>query len=367
MMERELKIMIAAGGTGGHVFPGIAIAEAIRDASPDTKVVFAGTKDGPEAKFVPEAGWELAYIGSHSTHAGGIFNRLISYLRVPGMIFKARGLLSKEKPDAVIGTGGFAVGPLVLAAALKGIPTAIVEPNAVAGRANKKLARFVKKVFVGFATAARAFPSMKVMVTGAPVRSSIVLAKHDRNSKWQMTILCYGGSQGAQALNEVMIAMTSHIEKYVDRIRIIHQVGRVEAVEQAVDVYKRAQLEAKVFPFSDRIADLYCEVDLAVARSGAGTVAELAVAGIPAVFVPLPHAVDDHQRVNAQQIANEGGAIVVEQDALTGEALAQIVVDFMENPEKLKAMRDALVKAARPDAAAHIASEILSLARGTVN
>jgi UDP-N-acetylglucosamine--N-acetylmuramyl-(pentapeptide) pyrophosphoryl-undecaprenol N-acetylglucosamine transferase len=367
MAERELKIMIAAGGTGGHVFPGIAIAEAIRDTSSETKVVFAGTRDGPEAKLVPEAGWELAYVGSHSTHAGGTFNRVLSYLRVPGMIFKALCLLSKEKPAAVIGTGGFAVGPLVLAAALKGIPTAIVEPNAVAGRANKKLARFVNKIFVGFSTAARAFPSQKVVVTGVPVRESILKARHERRFDRPLTILCYGGSQGAQALNEVMVAMTPHIEKLGDRIRIIHQVGKIEAVEKAADMYKRAQLEAEVFPFSNRIADLYCEADLAVARAGAGTVAELAAAGIPSILVPLPHAVDDHQRANAQQIANDGGAIVVEQDVLTGEALAKIVMDFMENPTKLQAMCDALAKTARPDAADHIAKEIFLLARGTFN
>ena len=204
-------------------------------------------------------------------------------------------------------------------------------------------------------------------MTGAPVRDSITLAKHDRNSKWPLTILCYGGSQGAQALNEVMVAMTSHIEKYVDRIRIIHQVGKVDVVEKTADIYKRAQLEAEVFPFSNRIADLYCEADLAIARAGAGTVAELAVAGIPAVFVPLPHAVDDHQRVNAEQVAGSGGAIVIDQEVLTGEALAKIVIDFLENPEKLKRMRDALASVAKPDAAAQIASEMIMLARGTVN
>ena len=158
MAERELKIMIAAGGTGGHVFPGIAIAEAIRGSSPDVKIVFAGTKDGPEAKLVPELGMEFVHIGSRSTHAGGFINRALSYLKIPLLMLRARRMLASEKPDAVVGTGGFAVGPLVLSAALKGIPTAIVEPNAVAGRANKKLARFVKKVFVGFATAAHAFP-----------------------------------------------------------------------------------------------------------------------------------------------------------------------------------------------------------------
>ena len=146
MAERELKIMIAAGGTGGHVFPGIAVAEAIRDVSPETKVVFVGTSDGPEAKLVPELGMEFVHIGSRSTHAGGFINRALSYLKVPLLMLRARRMLAREKPDAVVGTGGFAVGPLVLSAALKGIPTAIVEPNAVAGRANKKLARFVKKV-----------------------------------------------------------------------------------------------------------------------------------------------------------------------------------------------------------------------------
>ena len=362
MTERKLEIMIAAGGTGGHVFPGIAIAEAIRGAAPEVKIVFAGTKDGPEAKLVPEYGWELVHIGSRSTHAGGFINRALSYLKVPLLVLRARTLLGREKPDAVIGTGGFAVGPLVLAAALKGIPTAIVEPNAIAGRANKKLARFVKRVFVGFPTAARAFPANKVVVTGTPVRRAIAQAKHSHSTNRPLTILCYGGSQGAQALNEVMVAMAPHIEKIGDRIRIIHQVGKVGAVEKAADMYKRAQIEAEVFPFSTRIADLYCETDVALARAGAGTVAELAVAGIPAVLVPLPQAVDDHQRANAHQIADGGGAIVIEQDSLTGEKLAQIIIDFMENPAKLEQMRQALERVAKPDAAQRIAKETLELA-----
>jgi len=363
MTDGKLKIMIAAGGTGGHVFPGIAIAEAIRDADSEVDVVFAGTKDGIESKLIPELGWEIVHIGSRSTHAGGFINRALSYLKVPVLVLRALKMLGREKPDAVIGTGGFAVGPLVLAASLKGIPTAIVEPNAVAGRANKKLARFVKKVFVGFPTAARSFPESKVMVTGAPVRISISMVKHNRSSDRPITVLCYGGSQGAQALNEVMVAMTSHIEKYADRIRIIHQVGRIEAVEKTADIYKRAQLEAEVFPFSNRIADLYCEADLAIARAGAGTVAELAVAGIPAVLVPLPQAVDDHQRVNAQQVAGSGGAIVIDQAALTGEALAKIVIDFLENPEKLKRMHEALASVAKPDASSQIARETIAMAR----
>ena len=362
MSEQNLKIMIAAGGTGGHVFPGIAIAEAIRDAAPEVKVVFAGTKDGPEAKLVPEFGWEVVYVGSRSTHAGGFVSRALSYLKVPLLVLRARTLLGHEKPDAVIGTGGFAVGPLVLAAALKGIPTAIVEPNAIAGRANKKLARFVKRVFVGFPTAARAFPANKVSVTGIPVRRAIAEIKHHQHTDQRFTILCYGGSQGAQALNEVMVAMTPHIQKHGNRLRIIHQVGKVDVVEKTANIYKRAQLEAEVFPFSTRIAELYLEADVALARAGAGTIAELAVAGIPAVLVPLPQAVDDHQRANARQIADGGGAIVVEQDALTGEELAKIVINFLENPAKLEQMRQALKQVAKPDAAQRIAKETLELA-----
>lgn len=361
MVTENVKILIAAGGTGGHVFPGIAIAEAIRDVSPGTKVIFAGTSDGPEAKLVPESGWDIVHIGSRSTHAGGFVNRALSYLKVPFMMLRARSLLRREKPDAVIGTGGFAAGPLVLAAALKGIPTAIMEPNAVAGRANRKLARFVNKVFVGFESAARAFPSHKVSVTGTPVRRAIADARNHHRDDQRLTILCYGGSQGAQALNDVMIAMTPHIEKHGDRIRIIHQVGRVEVVEKVADMYKRAQLEAEVFPFSMRIADLYCEADIALARAGAGTVAELAVAGIPAVLVPLPQAVDDHQRANARQIANGGGAILIEQDALTGENLAMIVIDFMKHPHKLVQMRLLLEGVAKPDASERIAREVLEL------
>ncbi len=365
MMERgTLNILIAAGGTGGHVYPGVAIAESIVSREPRCNVTFVGTSNGPEAKLVPDAGWPIRYIGPSSIHSGGVWNRLRTYLMVPGALIRSFKVIREEHPNAVIGTGGFATGPLVMGAALKRIPTAIVEPNAIAGRSNRLLSHVVKKVFVAFDSAAPSFPPRKVLVTGNPVRRAIVeVSRSAYDATRPLTVFCYGGSQGARPLNEAMIEAVAHLSDYRDRIRIIHQVGSIDAVEQAVDVYKRAELEAEVFAFTECIAGVYAEADVALARAGGGTIAELAATTLPAILVPLPHAVDDHQRANADELVRVGGAVLMRQSQLSGKSVASALIDFVHHPEKLKAMREALENVARCDAADVVARECLNMMR----
>lgn len=361
--ETKLTVLIAAGGTGGHVFPGVAIAEAIAAAEPTARIVFAGTSGGLEARLVPQAGWPIEFIGRHSTHGGGVLNRLFTYLKVPRALVAALSLIARVRPNVVVGTGGFAAGPVVLAAALKRIPSAIVEPNAVPGRANRWLSRFVRRVFVGFARTAKAFPVTKTMVTGNPVRQAIVRAEHTRSpNDPTLTVLCYGGSQGAQPLNALMVEAIPFLADMSERMRFIHQVGSVDAVASVANSYKRHGLEAEVFTFTDRIDDIYRETDIAIARAGAGTVAELAATHIPAILVPFPYAVDDHQQANAEQMAAMGGAVVIRQEDLDGKKLALMLKDFIENPEKLLLMQEALRVAAPGNASEMIARECIGLA-----
>lgn len=358
MADRDVKILIAAGGTGGHVFPGIAIAEVLSNRLSRDSIAFVGTANGPEARLIPQAGWPLLPIGASSTHGGGMKNRALSYLRVPRALISAWRLLSRERPSMVIGTGGFASGPVVLAAALKRIPTAIVEPNAVAGRANRWLARFVKRIFVGFDTVAKSFPADKTMVTGNPVRRSIAAVERRAfDPHGVLTVLCYGGSQGARRLNEIMMEAAVKLVAYSNRIRFIHQVGKVGKVKEVANAYRRAGFEAEVFEFTHRMADLYREANVAIARSGAGTIAELAAARLPSVLVPYPHAVDGHQQANAAEIEKLGGALVVQESELSGENMAETLKGFVDQPEKLQAMQDALSEASWDDAAKRIAEE----------
>lgn len=357
-------VLIAAGGTGGHVYPGVAIAESIASCEPRCSVVFVGTSNGPEAKLVPDAGWPIVHIGSSSIHSGGVWNRLRTYLAVPRMLICSFKVIRERKPSIVIGTGGFATGPLLMVAALMRIPTAIVEPNAIAGRSNRLLSHVAKRVFVAFNTTARSFPARKALVTGNPVRRAIVeVNRSSYDATRHLTVFCYGGSQGARSLNEAMLEAIAYLGDYRDRIRIIHQVGSIDAVEQAADVYKRAEFEAEVFAFTEGIAGVYAEADIALARAGGGTIAELAATELPALLVPLPHAVDDHQRANAEELVNVGGAILMPQSQLTGQGVAFALIDFVHHPEKLKAMREALAGVARPDAADVIARECLNMMR----
>jgi UDP-N-acetylglucosamine--N-acetylmuramyl-(pentapeptide) pyrophosphoryl-undecaprenol N-acetylglucosamine transferase len=356
--------MIAAGGTGGHVFPGVAIAEALVQILPEAEVFFAGTSNGPEAHLVPAEGWPLVTIGTASIHSGGLKNKLKAYAHAVRTMFLAWKALSEHRPDVVIGIGGFAAGPLLLLAALRRIPTAIVEPNAIAGRTNRILGYFVHRVFVGFKSTATSFSARKVVVTGNPVRSDVAKVVHSvYNGTKSFTVLCYGGSQGARHLNEVMLDAMNRLKNYADKVRIIHQVGKANPVEEIAHEYRRAGFEAEVFTFSHKMADFYREADMAIARSGAGTVAELAAVRLPAMLVPYPHAADDHQFANAEELVRAGGAVVVKDSDLDGEDLAKKIVDFMEHPWKLKEMREALAKVGRPDAADVIAKECINMAR----
>ncbi len=289
-------------------------------------------------------------------------NRLRTYASVPAAIFRARRLIRRERPDVVLGIGGFAAGPMLLAASLKGVPTALVEPNAIAGRTNRILARCARKVFVGFDRTAAQFPRAKAVVTGNPVRGALMhIARKSYDGMRPMTVLCYGGSQGAKRLNELMMEAVGMLKGYEARVRFIHQVGNYTPVEEVADIYRKWQFESEVFKFSDRMADLYAEADVALARAGAGTVAELIAVRLPAVLVPFPYAVDDHQTANAEEMVRLGGALMSQERALTGVVLARMLRDFVDHPARVNEMSAALARSARGDAADRIADECLKM------
>ena len=348
-----MRLVIAGGGTGGHLFPGVAIAEELRARDPQAQITFVGTARGIEARVLPGLGWPLELIEVSGLKTVGLAGAIKGLFRLPRAWLQARRLLKKLKPDAVIGVGGYASGPLVLAAKLRGIPTAICEQNSIPGLTNKILGRLVRRVFLSFETSKKFFNAKKIAMTGNPVRREL-LAKlgapatpHDR-----VHVLVSGGSLGAVAVNE-LAAQALIILAKDHRLAITHQTGEKDlAVTQ--QRYSVANVEADCRAFITDMAATYLAADLVIGRAGATTVAELAIAGKPAVFIPYPFAADNHQELNAKEMADSGAALMFRQAELTAEALAAALRPLLDDPTKRAAMGAAMKALAKPGAAAAV-------------
>lgn len=364
--KKDIKVLIACGGTGGHVFPGIAIGQAIARMKPGASITFAGTPRGLEGTIVPKMGWRLISVGSTSIKDRKGAFKALAYLRLPFSILSAMRVLKKEKPDVLIGIGGYAAGPLTLAASIMKIPTAIVEPNAIAGFTNRMLGKFAKRIYTGFSEASSFFPEEKVVLAGNPVRQEIAALRRIGSYNHAVTtIFCFGGSQGALAVNRAMVSALPYLAQAKKQVRFIHQVGGTEDIDSVKGSYVKNGFEADVFKFTDSIWEQYSSADLIVARAGATTVAEISVIGIPAIFIPYPYAADDHQRANAMAVERCGGAVVIPQQELTGERLASEILKL--SPDRLAMMQAALVRYGRPDAADKIAEDCIKLTGGKKN
>lgn len=356
----KLKVIIACGGTGGHVFPGIAIAQMMTRLKPGVVIVFAGTERGIEKTIIPQMGWQLLSIGASSIKDRKGVWRFLAYMKLPFSIGGAVKILRREKPDVLIGVGGYAAGPLTLAAAFLKIPNAIVEPNAIAGMANRMLGRFTKRIYIGFKEAEAFFSPGKVMLTGNPVREEIIkLRRNAAVHNDMLTIFCFGGSQGALAINRAVMQALPFLKNINRDIRFIHQIGGKEDIEAIKRSYEKYNFRAQVFKFTDRIWEFYSQADLIIARAGATTVAEISVVGIPAIFIPYPFAADDHQMANAQALVRGGGAVMIAQKELTGERLAGEIKKL--TPDRLAVMQAELIGMGRPNAAQKIVEDCLRL------
>jgi UDP-N-acetylglucosamine--N-acetylmuramyl-(pentapeptide) pyrophosphoryl-undecaprenol N-acetylglucosamine transferase len=291
-----MKIVIAGGGTGGHVFPGVAIAEEVRARDPDATVTFVGTARGLEAKVVPELGWPLELVDMSGLKTVGAVAALRGAARLPRAVWQARRLVRRLAPDVVVGVGGYASVPVVVAARLAGVPACVCEQNSIPGLANRMLGRVARQVFVAFADSARFFAANKVAVVGNPVRRDMVrrlLAPAPPRDDDRVHVLVCGGSQGAVAVNE--LAGAALVALSAERpLAIVHQAGARDA-EATAARYAAAGVVAEVHAFITDMASAYLAADLVIGRAGATTVAELAIAGKAAVLVPYPHAADNHQ------------------------------------------------------------------------
>jgi UDP-N-acetylglucosamine--N-acetylmuramyl-(pentapeptide) pyrophosphoryl-undecaprenol N-acetylglucosamine transferase len=357
-----LRIVMAGGGTGGHLYPGIAVARELLARVPDAVVTFAGTAQGIEARVVPREGFALDVLRSAGLKgkSTATLARGLALLPVSGL--DAWRILSRRRPHVVIGVGGYSSGPVVAAAVARRIPTLLLEQNAIPGFTNRVLARVVSAAAVTFEQTASYF-GRRGIVTGNPVRPEFFVGGGEAPARvaGPRRVLIFGGSQGAHAINMAMVEAAPRLAARDGPVGITHQTGERD-VELVRDGYRRAGIEARVEPFLYAMEREIAAADLVVCRAGATTIAELTAAGRPAILVPLPTAADDHQRRNAEVLAAAGAAERLEQKDLTGERLAGAIDRLLGDPPRLEAMARAAHRLAKPDAAQRIVDRVLELA-----
>jgi UDP-N-acetylglucosamine--N-acetylmuramyl-(pentapeptide) pyrophosphoryl-undecaprenol N-acetylglucosamine transferase len=361
MSSESVRVLIAGGGTGGHIIPALAIADELR-ARHSAEILFVGTARGLESRLVPQAGYRLQLIRVGQLNRVSLATRLRTLIDLPLGLIQCIRLLRQFRPAVVIGVGGYASGPVMGAAILLGIPTLVFEPNAVPGLANRLVGRWVRAAAVNFKPAARYFRNARI--TGIPVRAEFFrLAKRPPGAAPHL--LVFGGSQGARALNAIVPKIAASLLASVPRLTILHQAGARHA-EATLAGYQASGAPAdrwQVEAFLDDMPRRFEAADLVLARSGASTVAELAAAGKPAVLIPLPTAADDHQRRNAEVMAQAGAARVLLEPDLTDVLLEGALSDLLTQPERLRAMAENAKSLAHPDAAEQIAGMAMALAR----
>ncbi len=366
----QLRVLMAAGGTGGHIFPALAVAEELRSrfrgqsgregGLPGRALIeFLGTQRGLESRVIPAAGFALQTVRAAGLMGIGGWRRLKNLLVLPRSALQAARILREFRPSVVVGLGGYLAGPVMLEAALKRIPTLLIEPNAVPGFTNRILAPMVRVAAVGFEGTARAFGA-KARVTGHPVRKAFfnVPAK-DHVSPF--TLLVLGGSQGSKALNDCVVKAAGVLSSAEEAWRLIHQTGERD-YNEVREAYRAQGIEAEVVEFIDDVPGALARADLVVSRAGAMTVAELAAAGRASLLVPFPSATDQHQLNNARALERVGAARVLEQRELTPERLVEEMGRIVRDGAQLARMEQGARTLARPDAAERIADLIVQLA-----
>ncbi len=346
-----MRVLIAAGGTGGHIYPGIAVAKEVMRRHPGSQIRFVGTARGLETRLVPQAGFELTLIESAGLKNVGMMARARGLWLLPKSFVAARRLIREFRPDVVVGAGGYVSGPVLLMAALLKVPTLVMESNALPGFTNRVLARFIDRAAVSFEAALGYFRG-KGVVTGNPVRREFFEIPARPHEREQVEVLIFGGSQGARAINEAMVAALPRLEAERNVLRITHQTGESD-FEKVRQGYLDAGWgeQADVRPYIDDMVASFARTDLIICRAGATTSAELVAAGRAAIMIPFPLAADDHQRKNAEALAAAGAARMILQQDLTGERLAAEISQLVNAPDEIARMEEASRKLARSDAA----------------
>jgi len=351
-----MRAILAGGGTGGHVIPALAIAQQLQKQY-SAELLFIGTARGIENRLVPAAEFPLRLLAVGALKNVSLLTRAKTMFALPKAVFAASRILSEFRPDVVIGVGGYASGPAMLAAILRKIPTLAFEPNVVPGFANRLVARFVSAAAVHFDETAKYFRHAEV--TGVPVRPAFFEIANKPHIG--PTLLVFGGSQGARALNQVMVQSLPDLLRRIPNLHVIHQTGERD-YNDAQAAYARFAGRVEAHRFIDDMPSFFARADLVLCRSGASTVAEITAAGKPAIFVPFPHATDDHQRHNAEALESAGAAVVLEETNLDQVWLMDTVQALFEDPRRLEQMSAAARSLSHPNAAPDIAAMAQRLA-----
>jgi UDP-N-acetylglucosamine--N-acetylmuramyl-(pentapeptide) pyrophosphoryl-undecaprenol N-acetylglucosamine transferase len=359
MTAQPLRIVIAGGGTGGHLFPGVAVARELLRRQPDAVVTFAGTAHGIEARAVPREGFALDTIRSFGLKGKSVSALVKGVLTLPLSAWDAWRVVATRRPSVVVGVGGYSSGPIVLMAWLRGVPTLLHEQNAQPGLTNRLLARVARAVAVTFEGSLARFGA-KAFVSGNPVRPRFLQAAGEPAGARK--VLIFGGSQGAHAINVAMVEAARELARSSAPPDVTHQTGRAD-LALVREGYQRAGLAARIEPFIENMDEEMTAASLIVSRAGSTTLAEIAAVGRAALLVPLPTATDDHQRRNAEALVRAGAAEMLEQREMTGATLATRILALLDDDARRAALASRVKTLAKPDAASVIVDRVLALAR----
>ena len=353
--------MIAGGGTGGHLFPGIALAEEFLRRNRDHRILFIGTKKGLEAKVLSELGFALQTIDVEGIKGRGLIRSAKALLGIPKSFIQSFRIIRLFSPDLVIGVGGYASGPAVMAAHWMGIRTVLAEQNALPGLTNRILGRFVDRVFLSFSETKKWFRKEKVSMAGNPIRTRFSMEKKKILRPQDLfTLLVFGGSQGAHAINQTMVAALDHLKPMKSRLKIVHQTGSKD-LEEIRKAYQASGMNAEVLPFIMDMASAYQSADLLICRAGATSIAEITASGKAAILIPFPYAVEDHQTKNAEVLVRAGAAEMIPEKELSGQRLADAIKGYYEQPELIRQMEERSAGLGNVGAAADIVDACMIL------
>lgn len=349
-----MRIVLTGGGTGGHLFPALALAEEFKARDKDCEILFIGSTTGIETRIVPRYGYRLELLDIEGFKGRAWLDKALAGVRAGKAIVSAMKMLKSFKPDGVIGTGGYSSGPVVLAARLLRIKTAILEQNTIPGLTNRILGRFVNIIFIAFEESKRYLPAGRVIMTGNPIRRELLkMADKGQVSKDKFTILIFGGSQGAKAINTAFLDALEYLTDIRNFIRIIHQTGDADYT-MIKEAYERKGIRADVFSFIDDMASVYALADLIICRAGATSIAEVSALGLASILIPYPFAANNHQEINARCLADKGAAVMLKQEDIVGDALASLIKRFYTNPDELEEIKKKALAFGRPNATQEI-------------
>jgi len=333
-----MKVIIAGGGTGGHLFPGIAIAEEILRRDQASSILFIGTQRGLEKRVLGNMGFNLHTLDVEGIKGRGIAKALSAILKIPRSLVESYRLIRSFCPDIVIGVGGYASGPAVMTARLMGIKTAIAEQNALPGITNRILGKIVDRIFLTFPETKKWFPEKKTIASGNPVRAAFLAGIREAGkSAGKFTLLIFGGSQGAHSINLAVLDSLTYLTKIKDQLKVIHQTGSAD-LDSILLNYQSRGIDAEVLPFIMDMAQAFRSADLLICRAGATSIAEITASGKASVLIPFPHAVNDHQTKNAEALVKAGAAVLIREKDISGKTLAETIEKFYHHPELIREM-----------------------------